>query len=120
MDSKKRLFIVSFGDSDRYKVEFDDYSTNPYEHPSPRAAVEKELNDYLKKKFPGKTFAYYTTPKVTEVSWEHRDRYADYKPLTMDAIESIKKILEEEVENMKYQKHLDNNAPYAVMNPDAV
>ena len=38
----------------------------------------------------------------------------------MDAIESIKKILEEEVENMKYQKHLDNNAPYAVMNPDAV
>ena len=96
MDSKKRLFIVSFGDSDRYKVEFDDYSTNPYEHPSPLAAV------------------------VTEVSWEHRDRYADYKPLTMDAIESIKKILEEEVENMKYQKHLDNNAPYAVMNPDAV
>lgn len=116
MESKKRLFIVSFGDSDKYRVEFEDKSTNPYEHPYPLASVEKELNEYLNKQFPGKTFAYYTTPRVTEVSWAHRDQYLDYPELDADAMEAIKKVLKVEVENMESNKRLDNNAPYADVN----
>lgn len=116
MEGRKRLFIVSFGDSDKYRVEFNDESTNPYEHPSPVAWAEKSLNDYLKEKFPGKTFAYYTTPKVTEVDWSHRDRYADYPVLDEKAIEKIKPVLVEEVENMRYQKKLNDDAPFSDVN----
>lgn len=120
MENKKRLLIVRFGDSKQYRLEFEDNSTHPYVHPNPLAPVEKELNDCLEKEFPGKTFAYYTTPQVTEISWEHRDQYSDYPVLDANAVQEIKNTLRGEIEDMDDVKEINRNAPYDRLNKDAL
>ena len=82
-------------------------------HSAPFAKIEAELNDYLKTQFPDETFAYYTSPKVTEIDWSHRDQYASYPELDAAAIESIKKILANEVRDMNSNHVLNDNAPFA-------
>ncbi|MBD5227426.1 MAG: hypothetical protein HDS67_05180 [Bacteroidales bacterium] len=114
MEKTNRLFIVSFGDSRKYRMEYAD-ALDPHAlvHSAPFTEIENELNEYLKKEFPDETFAYYTSPKVTEVDWEHRDKYASYPVLDAAAIDSIKKLLAKEVRDMNANKTLNNNAPYA-------
>ena len=114
MEKTKRLFIVSFGDSRKYRMEYDD-ALDPHAlvHSAPFTEIENELNEYLKKEFPDETFAYYTSPKVTEVEWDHRDQYASYPVLDASAIDSIQKLLAKEVRDMNANKVLNDNAPYA-------
>lgn len=119
MESKKRLYIVSFGDSRKYRVEVDDHSTT-YVHENHFLKLEKELNDYLAEKFPDSTFAYYTTPRVTEVDVCHAAKYDGYPELDGKAVEEIKKVLVEEIRNMESQRGLDNNAPFADVSVDKV
>ena len=53
MEAKKRIYIVSFGDSDRYRVEFEDVANvDPYHHTNPMKGDEAEITSYLKKLFP--------------------------------------------------------------------
>lgn len=113
MEKTKRLFIVSFGDSRKYRMEYTD-ENNPYslEHSAPFTEIESELNAYLKSQFPDESFAYFTSPKVTEVSWEHRDKYLEYPVLDAAAIEDIKKVLVEEVKDMNSNKALNADAPW--------
>ncbi len=114
MEKKNRLFIVSFGDSRQYKMEYADANDpNALVHSAPFAKIEEELNDYLKSEFPDETFAYYTSPKVTEIDWSHRDQYASYPELNREAIDSIKKLLAKEVRDMNDTRVLNDNAPYA-------
>lgn len=113
-DCKHRMYIVSFGDSDKYKVEFEDKdNVDPYHHTNPLDHIEKELKDYLDKLFPGQPNAFLTTPKVTEVECDHKDQYAQYKPLDASAVEEIKKILKRGMEMRDADRDLDSNAPYA-------
>lgn len=107
METPKKLYIVAFGDSRQYRLE------HAEDEPSVLAAVERQLNDYLRERFPGDTFAYFTTPKVTEIDWEHRDRYADYPELDDKAVAEIKDVLVKEVEDRASLQQLDSDAPYA-------
>lgn len=112
MDIKKdRYYIVSFGNSDRYFLHDVDNKT--------LANIEAQLNAFLKSKFPDETFAYYTTPKVDEVSDKNRDKYKSYPPLDAKAIESIKKVLTTEVADMEANRNLNSDAPFANVNPYA-
>ena len=114
MEKNNRLFIVSFGDSRQYRMEYADANDpNALVHSAPFAKIEEELNDYLKAEFPDETFAYYTSPKVTEIDWSHRDQYASYPVLDASAIDSIKKLLAKEVREMNANRELNDNAPYA-------
>lgn len=114
MKTTNRLFIVSFGDSRQYRMEYvDALDPKALVHSAPFTGIENELNDYLRKEFPDETFAYYTSPKVTEVDWSHRDKYADYPVLDAAALDSIKKLLVKEVRDMNANRVLNDNAPYA-------
>lgn len=111
MENTRKFYIVSFGDSQQYRltVEIDPEDENAHE--SKLINLEKELNAYLKQRFPEDTFAYFTTPKVTEISADHEDQYASYPLLDNKAMDAIKKVLVREVQVMESEKELDRNAP---------
>lgn len=114
MEAKKRIYIVNFGDSDRYRVEFDDVANvDPYHHTNPLKNVEAEITEYLGKLFPGEPLAYYETPKIEEVYWEDREKVADIPVLDADAVKKIEAQLKVEVENRNDQNMLDSDAPYS-------
>lgn len=114
MESKKRLYIVSFGESDEYRLEFDDVAnTDAFHHTNPLNNLETELSDYLSSEFPGKTFTFLTTPKVTEVSYDNIEKYKSYPILDAKAIEEIKKVIFNEAEMKMNDAELNLNAPFA-------
>lgn len=48
MEAMKRLYIVSFGDSRKYRVEFEDVANvDPFHHTNPLASVEADISEYL-------------------------------------------------------------------------
>lgn len=110
MESKYRLFIVSFSDSKKYKL-----IRMAGDHLKVLNDIENYLNDYLRKEFPTETFAYYTTPKVVEINYDHRDSYDSYPDLNADAVKQIKDELKREIKVMEAEKELDRDAPYDVV-----
>lgn len=114
MESKK-LYLISFGNSKEYIL-----SDTREGRDAKLYKLEKTLNDFLKERFPQDSFAYYTTPKVTELNPAHYARYASYPPLDSADVEEIEEVLEKEVVNMNFQNKIDSNAPYANVNPAAV
>lgn len=108
MENNRKFYIVSFSDSKKYKL------TVPADgNLSMLSDIESKLNTYLKSLYPDETFAYYTTPRLTEISWEHRNRYASYPELNLDALGAIKAELRREVK-IENELHQENcNAPYA-------
>ncbi len=120
MEAKKRLYIVSFGDSKKYRVEFEDVANvDPFHHTNPLEAVESDIKGYLENLFPGEALAYFETPKITEVYWKDRAEYESYPVLDATAIKAIEAELKVEVENRDDQNRLDCNAPYAEITPEA-
>lgn len=116
MENNMKLYIVSFGNSRKYRFPFSEIPSPDGLHHSdsnPISTIEKELNDSLWKMFPEANLAYFTSPKVTEVEWAHRDRYADYPILDSDAVEEIKKVLATEIRDMRSTDVLDSDAPYS-------
>lgn len=108
MAQEKKFYLISFSDSNRYR-----YETTDEEGLSKVLKIEKDLNDYLKRLYPEETFAYFTSPRVTEISWEHRGRYMDYAPLDGTAVKAIKEELAREIASREAVAHLDDNAPYS-------
>ncbi|MBD5268872.1 MAG: hypothetical protein HDS45_04665 [Bacteroides sp.] len=108
----EKLYLVSFGDSKKYILR--DTSSGK---DSKLATIESELNSFLKEKFPNASFTYYTSPHVSDI--ENAADYQGYPELDSAALESIKKVLTREVENMEEQSKLDLNAPYSNVNPAA-
>ncbi len=114
METKTRMFIISFGESRKYKVTVSNKDGSREFAPVVRA--EKVLNAYLAKKFPGNAFAYFTTPRMTEVDPAHADKYATYPDFDSAALEEIKAELVREIQVMEHDKHLDRDAPWASVN----
>lgn len=111
IDDGRRMFIVSFGNSRQYKVTYEP-NRDGGSALAPFVSLEKELNDYLAGRFPGETFAYYTTPRVTEVDVKHEANYADYPTFDRSAVEDVKRELTREIEVMNSDKELNSNAPW--------
>lgn len=114
MDAKRRLYIVSFGNSREYRVEFEDVENrDAFHHTNPLKGVEAEIKARLEKEFPGESLGYFETPKVTEVDYADRDKYASYPELTPAAVAEIEGVLKKEIE-VRAQDHEDNlDAPYS-------
>ncbi|MDE7510342.1 MAG: hypothetical protein K2M62_09480 [Muribaculaceae bacterium] len=113
-NNNEKIYIVNFGNSDRYIIR-----ENPAGEASKLAAIEAELNAFLRSKFPDETFAYFTTPKVEEINPDQVGEYENYPALDAEAVEAIKKVLEDEVENMEANRKLNDNSPFANVNPAA-
>lgn len=105
-ESKKKLYIVSFGDSEKYRLVLKEDDSETLQN------VEKKLDSYLRNRFPGDSFAYFTSPKVTEVAWEHRGQYESYPELDDKAIAAIEAVLAKEVKNRDDMKQFNSDAPY--------
>lgn len=114
---KKRLYIVSFGDSREYRYEYEsDSQTGALVHSDPFAAIEKELNDYLSERFPGETFAFFTSPRATEVDPSHESLLAAYPPLDAKAVDELKAQLAREVEQRAAVERDNSNVPSSLFN----
>lgn len=113
-NNDEKLYLVSFGNSDKYLLR-----DGAAGKESELTKIEGELNAFLRSKFPDETFAYFTTPKVDEISAAHADEYAGYPVLDDKAIEAIKAVLDREVQDMEANKILNDNSPFANVNPAA-
>ncbi len=108
----KKLYIVSFGDSAKFRVSSDETKEN-FEKSKIIVDLENALNDYLKEKFPETNYTYYTVPSISEVDPADEGQYASYPELDSSALESIKKALAVEVEDMESNRRLNSDAPYS-------
>lgn len=113
MEAKRRLYIVCFGNSRKYRVEFEDKANvDSFHHTDPLAKVKAKIANDLDKIFPGEPLAYYETPKITEVSYDDKDEYESYPVLDEDAVKDIEKELRKEIQDRNDLDLLDRNAPF--------
>lgn len=104
-----KIYLVSFSDSNRYILKGDEDKTK-----AKLVEIERSLDEYLSKKFPDETFAYYTSPKVVEISEEIANhQFKGCLPLDDKAIAEIKKELVNEIQDMKSNKEISKNAPFS-------
>ncbi|MCM1320081.1 MAG: hypothetical protein NC217_06825 [Muribaculaceae bacterium] len=109
-DKERRMFIISFGDSKKYRIIVDN---DDNEHAlAPVVKTENELNRFLAREFPNDTFAYYTTPRITEVNPEHEAEYASYPKFDDKAVADVKKELVREIQVMNSDRRLNSNDPW--------
>lgn len=116
MEDKKRYYLVSFGNSRIYRLEYNVEDGEHHRSHEPFAKVEKELNDYLKREFPDGTFTYFTSPKVTEITKdEDEHKYHGYPELDAKALDDLKNLLKREVEDMEAVKKSNSNAAFSTI-----
>lgn len=117
--TKKHCYLVSFGDSDTYRFEYEmPADADDLHKPQPFSHIEEILRQYLSGKFPGQSFAFLTSAKATEIDPAHADRYSSYPILDSKAILDIENVISREARDMNYIKNLNSNAPYDDTNPD--
>lgn len=111
----KKLYIVSFGNSRQYLMEHTvPAGSDQLRKPDPFAAVEAALRAYLSRHLPEEgDFAYYTSARATEISGDHRERYAGIPLLNDDSLQDIEKELLREVASDRASRRIDLNAPFA-------
>ena len=113
MENKSRLYLVSFGNSRKYKVESADGSYSRVNE------VREEVEDFLKKTFPSDGgLKFYKEPHVEDVPMDERAEYADYPELDAAAVKEIEETLCTEVRNFNDQEMLDRNAPFNEVAPE--
>lgn len=101
-----KLYLISVGDSREFRFKAEDGHEI-------QVKLENELNDYLKKRFPEGNYAYFTSPRLTEVPAEEETKYAAYPEFNDEAVAEIEKVLSTEIEAMEADRLLNNNAPTA-------
>lgn len=113
MENKEKVYIVSFGDSSKFKVKFDG-TTDELENSPCLTGIKKRLVEFLKDKVAeGSHAERFATPQIKEVSPDDKKEYEGYPEFNESAIPEIEKTLLCEVENMRSLKELSKNAPFA-------
>ena len=77
MESTEKLYIISFGDSAKFRIKCAD-SKEELEKSKKLVDFENSLNSFLKEKFPAGNYTFYTTPAITEVYPEDAAKYDSY------------------------------------------
>ena len=112
---KKKLYVVSFGNSRKYLMEYTvPAHADQLRKPNPFAHIEAALRAYLERHLPeANDFTYYTSARATEVCSGHRDRYADYPALNDRSLQEIEHELLNEVRDGRANRRISLNAPFA-------
>lgn len=111
----KGIYVVSFSDSKKYILK-----ESPEKERIRLEEIENILNKFLTGEFPEETFAYYTTPKVEEINESiAATEFAGYPVLDDNAVEEIKRELEQEIKDRDADRVLDSNAPYSDVDAEA-
>lgn len=119
MENKERLYIISFGDSAKYRMLY--AGTKEQLENSPKiVGLRDELARFIKDNVTeeGSHACRFATPVIKEVDPSDYARYEDYHDFGRVAVDDIKKVLFTEVKNMLDQKQLDSNAPYGEVAPE--
>lgn len=112
MESKEKIYVISFGDSSKYKMKFDG-TIDELEKSPLIDGIKKRMVEYLKDKVPeGSHAKRFATPVIKEISPKDEKKYEGYPKFDESAIPEIEKTLLREVENMRSQKELSKNAPF--------
>ena len=113
MENKEKVYIVSFGDSAKFRVPFNG-SKEELENSEELTALSKELYDYLKKKAgEAADVIPYVTPVVTKTYPSDAEKYAGYPELSSASIQDLKATLLNEVQDMMSNSELNREDPYA-------
>lgn len=117
-ESKEKLYVVSFGNSNKYLYSYTEPDdADSLSKPNPFEAIEKQLKEYLQKEFPEvQNLAYYTSPRATEVYSDHAEKYASYPVLDEKGMKEIEKVLSTEIRNDMANKRFDLDAPWSNIN----
>lgn len=105
MDSN--FYIVSFGESNKFKVAKDNYGLIE--------KAQKFLESALHKEFLGQSIANFIKPEIKEISATEIDKYKDYKTLDKSSFESILKTLTNGINVKDALQKLDLNAPFSFL-----
>ncbi len=117
METEKKTYIISFGDSEKYKIVLDNTEDGmPLRSSGILERIEKEVKDFLDKKFPGEPHAYLSTPKIVQVSEDMKAEVEGYPEFSESDLEAIKTVLQREMEVMMANDKLDADARYSDIN----
>lgn len=98
------LYLLSFGESRRYR-----YLVTAREGMERLVRCERDLNEFLRSRFPGESFAYYTTPRLERIDPDREMEYADYEEFDSSHLEAIEEELLREVDVMHCNRELNSN-----------
>lgn len=112
----KTLYLVSFGDSRKYKISFDGSANELALSPS-MTSIKKQLEKYIKEKDPFDSHPlYYASPLIEEIPPYKESAFDSYPELNKEAIDSIQKELVNEVDDQQDLECLNRNAPFDDLN----
>lgn len=114
MEKNMNLFLLSFGDSEKYRLPFAGSLEELKESPL-MATVRKELADYIKSKIGmGSDASAYADPRIQEVAPDEAAGYERYPLFDSSSLGRIKDILLNEVKDMDSVRELNLNAPFGL------
>lgn len=112
MENRDRLYIVSFGNSAKFRMIYPG-TKEEIEKSSMMKDIKDELTDYMRDKIPVcDCISQFTTPHIREVETRDADKYAGYPDINSGAIEKLKHLVLAEVRDKLALKELNSNAPY--------
>lgn len=116
METNRRIYLVSFGNSAEYRVDFS--GTKEELETSPKLKeLEASLAEYIRSKLPVcSRIKRLVTPEVREVEAGDAGKYSDYPELDEKAADALKDVVLTEALNYQDQKELDRNAPFSDIN----
>ena len=101
----KRTYIVSFGDSTRYRVAYDG-TKEEFEASDKLKDIKTKVFDYLKEKFP--TGGYEDVVKISVADDDGRD----FPDLDKEGCQNLLDSVATQVKVLREGEELNNNAPF--------
>lgn len=111
MGNNSKIYLISFGDSDKYRIPFDG-TLEQLEKSSLISTVRSEIESFVKSKIKsGSEVKTYALPQIREVSKDDKD-IEQYRLFDSSAIQEIKNMILSEVQDMDSLRELNRNAPF--------
>lgn len=101
----ERKYLISFGDSTRYRVAFDG-NRDEFENSDKLRGIRREVEDFLKKEFP--TGGYDDIVELTVADDDGRD----YTDLDKDGLADLLQSVKTQVEVQRDTDEINLNAPF--------
>lgn len=112
MENKNHLYMVGFGDSSLFRVEYAGTCEQLAASPLIRG-ISDALAAYIRKHVAQGSHAWrYAVPEIKEIKDSEKGKFAGFPDISSAVIGKIGRMLLEEVENMQYLKKIGNNAPF--------
>lgn len=112
---KKKLYIVSFGDSRKYRMWYEvPEGVDSLHKPDPFSAISERLKEKIHAECSeAGNLAYFVAPRATEIEPSHESKYASYPELNDEALAEIEKEVLKEVRERNAVKELNSDAPFS-------